>query len=170
MPSPPENKVTTVVIEMEPGSVFVKIIDPKPAPGQIEFYLRRTIDDWFSAHPQFVIDRTQALIDQGEMQGIHVWYHVNDHQPQPTIPKPQQPPTSLNIEVHNQILHQVSKEYIEAVVQDAIGIWRSYQDRQDTLVAINPRRIAVILDRQANRQTVEPCSQFSSSSRSWTVR
>ncbi len=39
MPSPPENKVTTVVIEMEPGSVFVKIIDPKPAPDQIEFYL-----------------------------------------------------------------------------------------------------------------------------------
>ena len=66
MPSPPENKVTTVVIEMEPGSVFVKIIDPKPAPDQIEFYLRRTIDDWFSAHPQFVIDRTQALIDQGQ--------------------------------------------------------------------------------------------------------
>ncbi len=56
----------------------------------------------------------------------------------------------------NQILHQVSKEYIEAVVQDAIGIWRSYQDRQDTLVAINPRRIAVILDKQANRGAVLP--------------
>ena len=106
MPSPPENKVTTVVIEMEPGSVFFKIIDPKPAPDQIEFYVRRTIDDWFSAHPQFVIDRTQALIDQGEMQGIHVWYHAKDQQPQPTNPKPQQPPTSLNIEVHNQILHR----------------------------------------------------------------
>ena len=79
MPSPPENKVTTVVIEMEPGSVFFKIIDPKPAPDQIEFYVRRTIDDWFSAHPQFVIDRTQALIDQGAMQGIQVWYHANDH-------------------------------------------------------------------------------------------
>ena len=156
MPSPPENKVTTVVIEMEPGSVFFKIIDPKPAPDQIEFYVRRTIDDWFSAHPQFVIDRTQALIDQGAMQGIQVWYHANDQKPQPTNPKPQQQPTSLNIEVHNQILHQVSKEYIEAVVEDAMGIWRSYQDRQDTLVAINPRRIAVILDRQANRGAVLP--------------
>ncbi len=100
MPSSPENKVTIVVIEMEPGSVFVKIIDPKPAPDQIEFYVRRTIDDWFSAHPQFVIDRTQALIDQGAMQGIQVWYHANDHKPQPTNPKPQQQPTSLNIEVH----------------------------------------------------------------------
>ena len=50
MPSSPENKVTTVVIEMEPGSIFFKIIDPKPAPDQIEFYLRRTIDDWFSSN------------------------------------------------------------------------------------------------------------------------
>jgi hypothetical protein len=30
MPSLPENKVTTVVIELEPGSVYVKIIEPKP--------------------------------------------------------------------------------------------------------------------------------------------
>ena len=120
MPSSPENKVTTVVIEIEPGSVF-QSLDPKPAPDQIEFYVRRTIDDWFSVHPQFVIDRTQALIDQGEMQGIQVWYHANDHKPQPTNPKPQQQPTSLNIEVHNQILHQVSKEYIEAVVRRPWG-------------------------------------------------
>ena len=156
MPSPPENKVTTVVIEMEPGLVYVKIMDPKPAPDRIEFCLRRTIDEWFNAHPQFVIDRAQAVADHGEMQGIHVWYHVKDHQSEPTTAKPQQQPTSLNIEVHNQILHHVSKEYIEAVVEDAMGIWRSYQDRQDTLVAINPRRIAVILDRQANRGAVLP--------------
>ena len=45
MPSPPENKVTTVVIEMEPGLVYIKIMDPKPAPDRIEFCLRRTIDE-----------------------------------------------------------------------------------------------------------------------------
>jgi hypothetical protein len=148
--------VTIVVIEMEPGLVYVKVMDPKPAPDRIEFCLRRTIDEWFNAHPQFVIHRAQAVADHGEMQGIHVWYHAKDQQPQPTNPKPQQPPTSLNIEVHNQILQQLPKEYIEAVVEDAIGIWRSQQDRQDTLVAINPRRIAVILDKQANRGAVLP--------------
>jgi hypothetical protein len=35
-------------------------------------------------------------------------------------------------------------------------IWRESPNRGDTLVAINPRRIAVILDKQANRGAVLP--------------
>ena len=62
----------------------------------------------------------------------------------------------MNIEVHSQILQQLPKEHIEAVVDDVMQIWRSFQDRHDTLIAINPRRIAVILDKQANRGAVLP--------------
>ncbi len=151
MPSPPESGVTIVVIEMEPGLVYVKVMDPKPDPDRIEFCLRRTIDEWFKAHPQFVIDRAQAVADHGEMQGIHVWYHVNDHQPQAANPEPQQPPTSLNIEVHGQILTLLPREHIEAFVEEAIRFCRSQQDRQNTFVAINPRRIAVILSGMRGR-------------------
>lgn len=43
------SEVTTVVIEMELGWVYVKIADPKPDPDRIEFFLRRTINDWFDA-------------------------------------------------------------------------------------------------------------------------
>ena len=49
MTSTPNNDVTTVVIEMEPGWVYVKIADPKPDPSRIDFFLRRTIDDCFEA-------------------------------------------------------------------------------------------------------------------------
>ena len=49
IPPNPSNDVTTVVIEMEPGWVYVKIAEPKPDPSRIEFFLRRTIDDWFDA-------------------------------------------------------------------------------------------------------------------------
>jgi hypothetical protein len=156
MPSPSESEVTTVVIEMEPGWVYVKIIDPKPAPDRIELFLRRTIDDWFKAHSQFVIDQSETLSDHGEMHGIHVWYHVNFHQPEPTKPLPQQPPTSMTIEVHGLVIRQVSKEDIEAVVGEVMQIWREHPNRGDTLVAINPRRIAVVLDKQANRGAVLP--------------
>lgn len=40
----PSGDVTTVVIEMEPGSAYVKAADPKPASDPIEFFLLQTID------------------------------------------------------------------------------------------------------------------------------
>jgi hypothetical protein len=64
--------VTTVVIEIEPGWLYIKAADPKPAPEQIEDFLRRTIDQWFEAHPNFIIDRAEAVTSHGVMQGIHV--------------------------------------------------------------------------------------------------
>lgn len=78
MTSNPSGDVTTVVIEMEPGWVYVKIADPKPAQDRIDFFLRRTIDDWFNARPTFVIDKAEAITNHGEMLGIHVWFHEAD--------------------------------------------------------------------------------------------
>ena len=49
-----------------------------------------------------------------------------------------------------------AKEYVEAVITDAMTILPSYQHRQDTLVVINPRRVAVIIDKQARRGAVIP--------------
>ena len=156
MPLPEESSATTVVIEMEPGWIYVKIAEPKPEPDRIELLLRLTAEQWFNAHPQFVIDKAQAITDHGVMQEIHVWYHFNDHQPA-TIPvAPPQQPSSLTIEVRNEILRQHSKEHIEGVVEEAMQIWRSYPDGQSTTVVINRRRIAVILDKQANRGAVVP--------------
>ena len=54
------------------------------------------------------------------------------------------------------VIRQVAKEHIEAVVGEVMQIWRENPNRRDTLVAINPRRIAVILDKQANRGAVLP--------------
>jgi hypothetical protein len=153
MSANPTDSVTTVVIEMEPGWVYVKMADPKPAPDRIEFFLRRTIDEWFDARPAFVIDRAEAITNHGEMLGIHVWYHVAEDRHQPTSP-PKPLPDSFTIEVHGQIAQQHSKEYVEAVLDDAMRILPSYQHRNDTLVVINPRRLAVILDKQARRGAV----------------
>lgn len=155
MPSRDDQCATVVVIELGAGQLYVKIIDPKPAPDRIEFYLRRTINAWSNDHPQFVIDRSEAFSDHGGLQGIHVWYHVNAHS-EPTGPNPQQPPTSMTIEVHGLVIGHVPKEHIEAVVGEVMQIWRENPSRGDTLVAVNPRRIAVILDKQANRGAVLP--------------
>jgi hypothetical protein len=154
MSANPTDNVTTVVIEMEPGWVYVKIADPKPALNRIEFFLRRTIDEWFDARPAFVIDRAEAITNHGEMLGIHVWYHVAEDRPQPSPPKAL--PDVFTIEVHGEIAQKHSKEYVEAVLDDALKILPSYQHRQDTLVVINPRRVSVVLDKQARRGAVIP--------------
>ena len=62
----------------------------------------------------------------------------------------------MSIDVHGLIAKSFSKEYVEAVVTDALHILPSYKDRPDSLVVINARRVAVILDKQANRGTVIP--------------
>ena len=61
---------------------------------------------------------------------------------------------SMPIEVHADVAKAFAKDYVEAVITDAMKILPSYQHRQDTLVVINPRRVAVIIDKQAYRGAV----------------
>ena len=61
------------------------------------------------------------------------------------------PESTIPIEVHADVAKSFAEEYIEAVITDAMKILPSYQHRQDTLVVINPRRVAVVIDKQARR-------------------
>ncbi len=72
------------------------------------------------------------------MLGIHVWHHVFCDRPEAANPVSLLP-DSLSIEVHGLIARKFSKEYVEAVIADAMKILPSYRHRQDTLVVINPR-------------------------------
>ncbi len=156
MPSPGESTAHIVVIELSPGWVYVKIVEPRPEPDRVELLLRLTIDQWFSTRPHYVVDETQAVTEHGELQGVNVWYHVNDGQREPENPEHPQRASALSVGVHGQIHQHVPKEYIEADIEDAIQIWRSRPDWNGTMVVINPRRVAVILDKQVNRGAVLP--------------
>lgn len=63
---------------------------------------------------------------------------------------------TMPIEVHPDVAKSFAKEYVEAVITDAMKILPFYQHRKDTLVVINPRRVTVILDKQARRGAVIP--------------
>jgi hypothetical protein len=151
MPPPDEQNANVVVIEMEPGWIHVKIAEPKPEPDRTELLLQLTIDHWINANPRLVIDGMQAVTEHGTLQGIDVWYHAIDRQGEPALPGPRELPVSLALEVHNQVFQQLPKEHIEALFDEAKQIWRSLQDEHRTLVVINPGRVAVVLDKQANR-------------------
>jgi len=62
----------------------------------------------------------------------------------------------MSVEVHGLIANSFPLEYIEAVVEDALKILPAYGHRRDTLVVVNARRIAVILDKQERRGAVVP--------------
>lgn len=64
--------------------------------------------------------------------------------------------STMPIEVHPDVAKSFAKEYVEAVITDAMKILPSYQHRKDTLVIINPRRCAVVLDKQARKGAVIP--------------
>jgi hypothetical protein len=151
-----DGSVRVVVIPMEPGLVYVKLVDPKPAPDQSESCLRQTIDHWFKAHPGFVIDRAETVTDHGQMQGVQVWYHDGASGSEPVRPAAEPAPAGFSIEVHKRVADRFPKEYIEAVISEAMLILPAYKDRQDTLVVINPRRLAIILDERVSRGVALP--------------
>jgi hypothetical protein len=73
--APTDGIVNTVVIMRRPGLVYVTIADPMRRPNRVEPLLREAIDDWFGGHPRFVIDRSEAVVENGMLRGIHVLYH-----------------------------------------------------------------------------------------------
>jgi hypothetical protein len=148
MSSPADGNATIVVIMTEPGLVYVKVAEPMPRPDRIEPLLRKTIDHWFGAHPQFVIDRSEAVVENDTMRGIHVWYHVKDLG-RSNSDQPPEEPDSILIVIHRAVRQRWPAEYIEAVVDEALQIFSASEDYSGTLCVISPRRIAVVLDGRA---------------------
>ena len=150
--------VNTVVIAMKPGWIFVRIADPRPAPDQILHWLRRTFIDWFRAHPAAIFDGEEIVLNDGEPHGINVWFHLDEDQISQETPE--SPENTFTISVHGDITQFLSTEYVEAVVEDVLGMIRGYPDRPDTLVAVNPRRVAVAVSRQSRRGVVVPVERI----------
>ena len=140
MSAPADDNVNTLVITRGPGLVYIKILDPMPRHDRIEPLLRQRIDHWFGSHPRFAIDRSEAVVENGSLRGMLVWYHEIDLEVQPTTGQPPAGPTSMTIEIHSTIAQQFPREYIEAVLDQAMQISYQLRDRQDTLVVVNPRR------------------------------
>lgn len=156
MSDKPNDTVTTVVIEMEPGRVYVKISDPKPETDR-ELLLRRTIEHWFAARPQYVVDRTQTVAGDAGLEGIHVWYRRVEIESAGGPEELGSRPQSFSIEIHELIARQFSHEYLEALIDDALKILPTQQHRtEEALIVVNPRRLAVILNKQGGSGAVIP--------------
>jgi len=159
MPTQDDQGATVVVIELGGGRLYVKIAEPRPERQRAHDLLRKTIDAWFEAHPQFVIDRAQHVVEAGEILAFHVWYHAEERREVKPLPEPADSPASITIEVDDAVLRQMPKERLEAVVDEAVQLWLSQPDQLGTMIVVSARRIAVILDASACRGQVLPVEE-----------
>ncbi len=154
----PGGNVTTIVIQLEPGWVYVKVAEPKPPPERIEFFLKRTIEDWFSDHPGFAIDRAEQVFRGDELLGMHVWYREKGNAPsaETRTRKSSRRTKTFAFEIHEKLAKPWTREYIEAVVDDALKILPTFEQRNDTHIIVNRRQVGVIIDPTASRGAVVP--------------
>jgi hypothetical protein len=103
-----------------------------------------------------VIDRSEAVVENDTMRGIHVWYHIKALDRRPNSDQPPREPYSIPILIHGEVARRLPAEYIEAVVDEALDIFSELEDYRGVLFAISPRRIAVIVDGQSFRVIVIP--------------
>lgn len=64
--------------------------------------------------------------------------------------------STIPIEIHADVSKSFAKEYVESVTTDGMKMLPSNQHRQDTLIVMNRRRVAVVLDKQAHLGAVIP--------------
>lgn len=151
---------TVVVIEMGPGHVRVRFAGASPEPPRADLLIRRTIDAWFSARPHLVIDRVQPVIEAGEPLGADVWFHAVEAPMPPSSDFPVHEAPPWTIEVSGHVLGMLPKEYLEAVIDEAMGVWNEEVARRGSLVVVNARRIGVIVDGQARKGAVVPVEEI----------
>lgn len=146
-----DGNANTVAIVVQPGLVFFKIAEPIPNPERTELLLRKTMEHWFSAHPGFLIEDETPVTADGRVVGFHVRYQVT-----PT----QSLSNEMAVHVDRRIHEAFSREYIEAVVNDAMGAVPIVWPRGDAMIVVNRRRIALAIDLVAGRGIVVPVEQI----------
>lgn len=156
MSLPDDGNVTIAVIQMEPGWIYVKVAGPRPEPQGAELLLRKTIEDWFEHRPHLSVSSMEAVTDNGEIQGINVWFSGAIDRAEPGEKPPARRPGLLKFEVHHLIHDRVKKEHWEAIFDEAAHHWLGKKAWFGTMVAINPRRIAVVLDSREYRGAILP--------------
>lgn len=61
-----------------------------------------------------------------------------------------------DLELHDEVAKSYPAEYVEAVVEDAMKILPSFADREEMLIVVNQRRLAIVLDKKSPRKAAIP--------------
>jgi len=127
-------KVSTRIIELEPGWLLITFKGEKPPLPSRPYWLRRSLNDWAQEHGK-QIARTQPIHHGGELLGLMAWT--------------EKPPTrKVPFMLHRSV--KLPAEHLEALVEHAYGIY--FKDTSGMNLAVVSRGgSAVVFDSASAR-------------------
>lgn len=145
-------KLTTRVIEVEPGWLLVCFKGEKPPADKRAFWLQRTLRDWLGDHPGLKPRRIVSIQDGGELLAVHVW-----------VVETPAPPTErkrLPVKVHHQLIEQMPPEHMEALLHYAYDIFFQHAGGPGVLAVVSRGGNVVVFDRDAEKCFVLPLEEM----------
>jgi len=154
-------KLTTRVIELEPGWLLVCFKGAKPPEDKRAFWLRRTLRDWLGDHPGKEVRRILPISDGHELLAIHVWLEAAVEPAQSTTApaNPRGGRKKLPVKVHERLL-AMPPEHMEALLHYAYDIFFRHEGGTGVLAVISRGENAVVFDRDRETCHVLPLAEM----------
>ncbi len=143
-------KLTTRVIELEPGWLLVCFKGAKPPLDKRAFWLKRTLRDWLGDHPGRHVRRIVPIQDRGELLAVHVWVAVGE------------PPVArkMPVKIHHRLIDQMPAEHMEALLHYAYDIFFQHEAAPGVLAVVSRGGNVVLFDRTRETCYVLPLSEL----------
>jgi hypothetical protein len=143
-------KLTTRVIELEPGWLLVCFKGDKPPADKRAFWLRRTLRDWLGDHPGRQVRRIVPIQDGGELLAVHVWVVAGEERGERKMP----------VKIHHRLIDQMPPEHMEALLHYAYGIFFQHEAGSGVLAVVSRGGNVVLFDRSQEKCYVLPLSEL----------
>jgi hypothetical protein len=97
---------------------------------------------------QYVLQEVQSVRLEAKLVGLNVLYSLSKH--------------NYSVDVDNELLASHGKEYLEAVMADAVHFVATTSTKRPIAALVNRREVAVIIDRTVERACIMPLHRFRS--------
>jgi hypothetical protein len=143
-------QVKIQVHEGEPGIIVALFVVPPDKDEERRLFLDRALKQWLESHPRCEVEAIKPLRRNKKTYGLGVFL-----QPRPIS-------INLTVKVAPELLERYGREYIEALMTDAAGLFKDNRLTDDLMAMISRREIAVLVQRKEELTTIVPLDEVRS--------